>query len=190
MTLVDRSHIPPGGWRYTQKETGMEIRGGDFFHLCEKVRHHRQLNKLHTGNLAEDVETQLCQKLDERARKQFCRSDSVKAQPVRRVDFGDVKHFLQTLANLKTFVPQAEAIRRAKICSECSFNYSIAGCTRCRNLPALLFKVIGKRATPFDKNLGGCGVCGCSLQASVHVPLEAFPTEPKYEYPDWCWHHP
>ena len=35
--------------------------------------------------------------------------------------------------------------------------------------------------------IGACGVCGCSLVASVHIPLEAFPVEPRYEYPAWCW---
>lgn len=188
MTLVDPYHIPPGGWHYVQTETGLEIRGGDFFDLCQKVRKHRQMNKLATSDLVAQVETQICERLNAEARSIYCR-DSGPPKELKRVAFADVKHFLLTLSHLKHFVPQKEAERRASICSTCPLNYPIAGCTSCRNLPGLIFRTIGRRTTSQDLHLKGCGVCGCSLAASVHVPLTAFPTEPKYQYPQWCWHN-
>lgn len=186
--LIDPYHIPPGGWVYIQSETGMHIRGGDFYHLCQEVRRHRQLNKLASNNLINEVEEQICQNLKEEARILYCREAKPSNKVLKKVAFGDVKHFLQTISHLKSFVPKEEAERRAHICASCPLNYPITGCTRCRNLPALLFQVIGKRGTSSDSKLGGCGVCGCSLAASVHVPLQSFPIEPKYNYPDWCWH--
>lgn len=182
--------IPPGGWKYIQAETGMEIRGGDYYDLREKVRRHRQLNRLVTGpELDDQIQSQICEHMDPAARASWCRDKEIKIDPsaAKQIDFNDVKHFLSTLGNLKKFVPQAEAQRRAEICAACPQNIPIAGCTSCRNLVGLVFKVIGQRKTPFDHLLRGCGVCGCSLTASVHIPLEAFPTQPHYEYPKWCW---
>jgi hypothetical protein len=187
-SLLDPLHIPPGGWSYIQSETGLKVQGGDFYHLCQNVRRHRQLNKLRTDNLIAEVEAQICQNLREDARILFCRETNPSVKTLKKIAFDDVKHFLKTLTHLKKFVPQAEAERRAAICASCPLNYPISGCSRCRNLPALIFGVVGKRSTSMNDKLGGCGVCGCGLAAAVHVPLESFPIEPKYDFPEWCWH--
>jgi hypothetical protein len=186
--LTDLMAIPPGGWRYRQEETNFEITGGDYYNLREKVRKHRQLNHLHCGpELDDQIQAQLCEKMGAEARAHYCRDKTVRPGEKRQIEFADVKHFLATIGRLRRFVPQGEANQRAEICASCPKNSPISGCTACANLIGLVFNVIGGRRTPLDNRLGACGVCGCSLTASVHIPLEAFPKEPKYEYPSWCW---
>jgi hypothetical protein len=139
--------------------------------------------------LDEEIQAQICENMGPEARAVYCRDKEIRvgSGEARTVEFADIKHFLSTIAGLRKFVPQSEANRRAEICAGCPMNRSIAGCTPCRNLVSLVFNVIGNRRTPLDARLGACGVCGCSLSASVHIPLENFPAKPKYEYPDWCW---
>jgi hypothetical protein len=190
--LNDVMKVPPGGWRYTQTDTGMELSGGDYYSLRERVRRHRQLNALAVGpELDDEIQAQICDRIGPVARAQFCRDKVVRVgDGGRSVEFADVKHFLSTVSKLRRFVSQTEANRRAEICASCPRNSPIAGCTGCRNLVGLLFNVIGNRHTPLDTRLGACGVCGCSLAASVHVPLENFPIVKGHVYPDWCWRTP
>jgi len=189
--LTDLMTIPPGGWRYTQPETGLEIKGGDYYNLREAVRKHRQLNQLPCGpELDNQIQAQICERMGAEGRSAYCRDAQRRAgEGKTEIAFADVKHFLSTVSQIRHFVPQAEAQRRAETCVSCPKNSPISGCTSCTNLIGLVFKVIGQRKTPLDQRLGACGVCGCSLTASVHIPLEAFPKQPHYEYPEWCWKH-
>lgn len=189
-SLIDVMRIPPGGWKYRQAETDTELKAGDYYNLVDKVRRHRHLNLLpSTTDLEREVQAQICERLAPAARAIYCRDDT--AYPVEQkpssVQFDEVKHFLGTLKRLRNFVPQAEANRRAEICAACPRNTVIVGCSACRNLVGLVFNVIGNRRTPLDHRLKACGVCSCELQTAVHIPLEAFPAKPEYQYPDWCW---
>lgn len=73
------------------------------------------------------------------------------------------------------YVSQEEANERASICRGCPMNgRENWGCGSCsQRIQELVEKLLGKRETPLDADLGYCGICSCSLKASVHYPLEA-----------------
>jgi hypothetical protein len=186
-------HVPPGGWKYTQSQSGFEIAGGDYYDLREKVRKHRQLNNFVTGpELDAEIQEQLCAKMEPAARAGFCR-DCHPSPDTRALNLEDVKHFLKVAAGwIRTptrFVSQLEATRRAEICASCPKNLGIAGCHSCHNLVKWTIELIGHRSTPFDSKLGACEVCGCGNQAQVHLPLEVLANgiTPEMEWPSFCW---
>jgi hypothetical protein len=185
-------HVPPGGWKYTQTQSGLVIYGGDYYDLREKVRKHRQINRYLTGpELDSEIQEQLCAKLSPEARAHFCRDCSAVPQ-TRALALADVKHFLETAASWMAkpvFVSQTEAARRAEICASCPKNIPIAGCHACHNLVKWSIELIGHRTTPFDSKLGACEVCGCGNQAQVHLPLAVLAKgiTPEMAFPAFCW---
>lgn len=191
--LSNLLHVPPGGWKYTQSQSGFEIVGGDYYDLREKVRKHRQINQFVTGpELDAEIQEQICAKLDPAARASFCRDCNPASAYPRVLSLEDVKHFLKVAAGWMkkpVFVSSIEAARRAEICASCPKNIGIAGCSSCHNLVKWTIELIGHRSTPFDAKLGACEVCGCGNQAQVHLPLEALAQgiTPEMEFPDFCW---
>lgn len=190
--LSNLLHIPPGGWKFVQQQSGLTIYGGDYYDLREKVRKHRQINHYVTGpELDAEIQAQLCAKLEPAARAHFCRDCAAKTS-ARAIDLEDVKHFLKVAASWikkPSFVSQIEATRRAEICASCPKNIGITGCHACHNLVKWSVELIGHRTTPFDQKLGACEVCGCGNQAQVHLPLKVLAQgiTPEMEFPDFCW---
>lgn len=190
--LSNLLHVPPGGWKYTQAQSGLDIFGGDYYDLREKVRKHRQINRYQTGpELDQEIQEQLCSKMSAAARAAFCRDCDTSVQ-IKALSLEDIKHFLKVAKSWvakPSFVSQSEANRRAEICASCPKNLPIAGCRACQNLVKWTIGLIGQRSTPFDGKLGGCEVCGCGNQAQVHLPLPilAKGITPEMEFPDWCW---
>jgi hypothetical protein len=190
--LNDLLHVPPGGWKYLQEQSGLEIFGGDYYDLREKVRQHRLINRYVTGpELDSEIQSQICSKLPADARATFCR-DCQWTATTRSLALGDIRHFLKVAkswAVKPSFVSQAEANRRAEICAGCPKNLPIAGCRSCQNLVKWTLQLIGHKSTPFDEKLGGCEVCGCGNQAQVHLPQEVLAKgiTPEMDFPLWCW---
>jgi hypothetical protein len=190
--LNDLLHVPPGGWKYFQTQSGLEIFGGDYYDLREKVRQHRLINRYVTGpELDNEIQAQICGKLPSDARAAFCR-DCVAQATTRTLSRNDIKHFLKVAKSWvvkPSFVTQTEANRRAEICASCPRNLPIAGCRSCQNLVNWTIGLVGQRSTPFDEKLGGCEVCGCGNQAQVHLPLEVLAQgiTSEMKFPDWCW---
>ena len=190
--LSNLMHVPPGGWNYVQPQSNLEIHGGDYYDLREKVRQHRLLNRFITGpELDAEIQEQICAKLPAEARASFCYD--CQAKPVERMlELNDIKHFLKVAkswAVKPSFVSQREANRRAEICASCPKNLPIHGCRACQNLVKWTLSLIGHRVTPFDDKLGGCEVCGCGNAAQVHLPLSVLAKglTPEMEFPDFCW---
>jgi hypothetical protein len=190
--LSNLLHVPPGGWKFQQKQSDLTIYGGDYYDLREKVRKHRQLNNYVTGpELDAEIQEQICTQLDPAGRARFCRDCDPKPL-TRALALDDVKHFLKVAASWvkkPIFVSQIEATRRAEICASCPKNIGIAGCHGCQNLVKWTVELIGHRTTPFDHKLGACEVCGCGNQAQVHLPLSSLAQgiTPEMEFPSFCW---
>ncbi len=111
------------------------------------------------------------------------------------LDWTAVASFLRTMGGwlVKGFaaVPQEEAERRAGICLTCPYNVGVTGCGTCRIALEALRTTLSDATTSRDAGLNNCGVCGCDLKLSVHVPITTLRKgSGNLEYPAWCWKAP
>lgn len=110
------------------------------------------------------------------------------------INLGDLKRFgfsvMQFIKGGGECVPQEEANRRASICMQCPYRIQDALCKSCNGMADFFAdKFFGSKTTPYDAELGNCGVCKCYNKISVHWPLEAQSTEgiDTNDFPDHCW---
>lgn len=182
---------PPGNWRYRQEETGHWMTGITFGSLIKKVAQHRQNNKLPMGDVAKEIEEQICERME--AADQLANCDSG-TRYASSVGWQQVEAFLKTagayVASGGALVSQSEAERRAAICAQCPLNVGMHGCSICRATIEVFRSSILKRSTEKDKDLRACGVCGCENKAQVHLPLatlRAGTGELDYSPNPQCW---
>lgn len=109
---------------------------------------------------------------------------------------GDVWRFLHSLGDLvlseEKSVPQEEAERRARICLSgasgrpCPYNQVIPACLGCKGAGKAIEAVMGKKSTPYDKELHACTVCSCVLKIKIHLPLNVIHVD-ESQLPSFCW---
>lgn len=87
----------------------------------------------------------------------------------------------------RELVPQEEAERRAKICSECPLQVSVkAPCGPCAISNKRSFYLVRQgRATKLDIRLKICGRLSQDNQTAVHLPLGHISSQASL--PDHCW---
>lgn len=191
MRLEERSLGPPGGWGYTQKESGVAFRAITFGQLLEMVGKHRRGNKYDTSpGWEERFEEEFCQQ-NQLVGTQWCPDREAEARAPRLIGLADVRRFLNSALSMvqaggDMFVSQEEAERRAAICSECPNNAAIGGCVGCNGVRALVSKVRGSRTTAQDSRLRQCTVCGCDNQVKVWLKDSVVDNE-GLNFPDHCW---
>src|SRR5688572_18378649 len=97
LKLLQKVTVPPGGYRYFQKETKTTIRSPSFDDLLADVRKHRQANGITTnGDLASEIEDQLCQVLPAGECKQDT-GEAYHGAPGGGISFEQVKRGTATL---------------------------------------------------------------------------------------------
>lgn len=181
---------PPGGWRYTQPQSGLTMSSITFFDLLKKVGQHRTNMGYPTETtLVEEIEDDICNSLSHEEQLRWCKTG---VRGSKSIHWSMVSRFLIDLIGwLKTgFEPvaQEEAERRAEICRTCPLNIGMHGCGSCRNKLDEVRKDLMKLTTTNDVNLKACGVCGCELKTAVHVPLDVLRQGQKdLTFPEWCW---
>lgn len=199
MQLIDRSVTPPGGWAYTQPDSGFTLRGNSFEDLLKRVKNHRTSNNFYPGtNLMVEVEDSLCEKLLEKGYVHVVHVAETKPDPrpqgpevhpseIRR--FAQVAFLWLSTTREEKYVSQEEANARASICAACPMNVSVSGCAACRRLGRLVTQLVGQRSTPHDGALQACKVCGCDNKAQVHLtaPILVQGITPQMEFPEPCW---
>src|SRR6267378_438368 len=129
--LVEKSTVPPDGYRFFQSETRTTVRAPDYDNLFVEVARHRKVNNIPLGPLWQaEVEDQLCQQLP----SGFCKEeDPLKDQHnvFTRVGWDDVLRGTQTVASWVVhggaYVEQALADSRAATCARCYYNVQIGG---------------------------------------------------------------
>ena len=180
---------PPGGWHYTQPQSGYSISAINLSTLVKKVAAHRYNMGYPTeGDLAQEIETDICDQLSSEDQLEYCKS-GIKRR--NRVHFSQVISFLKTaadwLSQSRTLVDQQEAERRAEICSRCPRNVGTGGCGICNSLIEELRMGLMQRSTHYDDKLNACGVCGCDNKTQVHLPLDILAKGTTHTYPNFCW---
>ena len=89
-SLLDKSVVPPDGFRSLQPETKMWIRGGDYWSWMENAKAHRLANNIPIGPLWEaETEDQPCRMLPPGHCKEQ-RPDQVAVNVSTRMSFEDV----------------------------------------------------------------------------------------------------
>lgn len=197
MKLVERSLGPPGGWKYTQPESGVVFTGISYAQLVEKVLKHRRGNQYDTSAGWESrFEEEFCQQ-NQLVGTQWCPCENEAPKEARRVGLEDVRRFLNSAAKAikaggDVFVDQAEAERRASICvagpdgNGCINNAIVPACYGCNGVRDLILKVRGSRTTVQDSKLRQCMVCGCDNKVKIWLKESVMDNE-GLEFPDHCW---
>jgi hypothetical protein len=185
---------PPGGWRFKHIDTGFVSTGVTFQSLVQKVAQYRQNHNQPVvsegyARLSDEIEADICASLNPADQAAYC---DTKFRALSGIHWKEVARFLHTLAAwVKAgfdVAPQEEAERRAAICAVCPLNVGMAGCGVCRTALKAGRDALMQTRTSQDAKLEACGVCGCDLKTSVHVPINILRTDREFlAYPDWCW---
>lgn len=191
MNLVERSLGPPGGWHYTQPESGREFKCISYRQLIDQVGSHRRGNGYDVaGGWEQRFENEFCVQ-NRLEGTPWCPLDYKIEKPERRLGVADVRRFLKTVQKAveergDIFVEQGQAEDRAATCVGCVNNAHVPGCFGCNGVRGLIDKVRNGRATSHDENLRHCTVCGCSNQVKVWLKDSIIESE-DLEFPDHCW---
>lgn len=199
LSLIDPYTVPPGGFRYIQKETNATLSAPSMMELLMNVRNHRLANNLPIPlEWKRDVEHSLCEQLP----PNFCRhipgTRDIPLPPAHRP-----LSVVEAITGAKIIgawlfkgfakVSQEEADRRSKICASCPFNQQSDGCTTCSSnaMREAVESVLGKSKTIAHDNLHVCNVCGCTLKVAVWCPIELIqkhkPDKQSEYAPSFCW---
>lgn len=186
----------PPGFSYLQPETQTYLESEDGLDcLVELVVRHRTYRNLTPTDpvlVRLDVERQICTQMPPgwcgpEAGENYTPYDD----QTRNLTVDKISAFSHAVFEwLKTgavFVDEEEAHRRAKICLGCPFNRNPKTCS-CSAIWKFLDTIIPpKRLIP---NLHVCGICGCSLGASVLAPGNVITASLKgrdLNLPPYCW---
>jgi hypothetical protein len=186
---------PYGGtYKLNLPEMGTVGEGRDFNHLVRSVADHRRANALPVGlGLADEVERECC-----KAYPDMCMDKDPNLPTVKRLSWSGVLRGTTVLSSLiasgDPLVPRDEAIRRAKICSECRYcvEFSKPCGGICGPLLTAVKALIGSASTPYDKGKS-CGICECYADAHVWVPMEHLDKgltdtmRAQFANISWCW---
>jgi len=193
--LLNRNLTPPDGFRYSH-ETGYVSRAMDHWSWYEDIKRHRLANALPPISI-EQAEDQLCAGLppnncewdaDEKGHHSFVET----RLRIRDIAQGAAAYVKLMLSGFKT-VDQAEADRRARICSGCYLRVAPIGCASCQKVGAFIVGEVGKKKTHYDQNLfqKACAACRCPLQPLVHFPLDLLSQNEgeglQEKLPAFCW---
>ncbi len=140
----------------------------------------------------EEAEDQLCRTLS----GEWCVGGDEYSFVSNRFTMDD---FLRGMKTLSAFVVKDEVVQqdvaesRALICSRCVFNMNVPGCHSCTGMVNAVMAIKGVKSTKHDHLLKSCGVCHCSNQAQVWVPIERLAKSTdaemleKYKRVSECW---
>lgn len=191
--LRNKDLCPPDFFRSVDRDTGHRTEARTYHDWVIAARQHRIANDL---PISADFETQLNDDLCAQLPPEFCEgSDPNRPYVNPRFSLGDVGDVMRVIVSWIgsgfTFVSQAEADRRARICVGCYNNINVAGCGACHQLGKFITGALAQRKTPYDDSLKVCGVCRCVNRAQVHIPLENLAAKDSPEkqalYPAFCW---
>jgi hypothetical protein len=199
LSLIDPTTVPPGGFRYHQKETATNLQAPSMMELLMKVKEHRLANNLPIPlEWKQEVEHALCELMPVGLCRHLAGSRDIPLGPVHRP-----LSIVEAISGAKVLgawlfrgfqkIPQAEADARSRICASCPFNQPGEGCTTCASnaMREAVESVLGSSKTIAHDSLHVCNVCGCSLKVAVWCPSDLIqkhkPADQKEAAPSFCW---
>jgi hypothetical protein len=180
---------PPDGYRYVFPTDGYVVHAWTYVDWVQFAKKHLLANdKEVPPSLESDMQEQLCLTLP----PGFCSyDDPERPRPSVSLGWDDVVGGVRTFARWIRggckYVDQAEADRRALICSRCYLNVNVQGCRGCHQA---VQEVVRDKHSKHDPSLRACAVCKCFLRAKVHFPIAILDTESakvQEMYPGFCW---
>ena len=187
---------PPGGFRYTEYRSGLQIKEPTLMDCAHKVvehRKHRGWGPIDVQTVRAEVERQICSRLG----AQHCVSEGPddKWKPINDMMLNfrlssimaASKAALEWLSSGLGMSSMEENQRRRALCSNCTLNQPATGC-KC----SVLYRMIDN-AVPAERrfeDLHICGACGCSLKAKCAAPDNVIIASEKgrdLTYPHHCW---
>lgn len=210
--LKNRHQCPPGGFQFTQRETGWNRQAWDFRSLCVELQKHRIANpKFHLptdlGEIMDEVDDANAQRvLAIRGADIYVVSTEGSppklSAPRPRAVGGGANSLLSGIELLKDMLeddPVAPAVSntRAAVCVACPQNgrgdwkryFTVPAAQKIASM--LEARTGMKLATPLDDKLGICEACSCPLKLKVHFSDEVVAKNTSREVldktPDFCW---
>jgi len=187
--ILDTMQVPPGGWRYREPETGVELTSNNFLALMQDVRKHRDANGLPTfGDWSQQVHDCICQQNPQTPCEEVGSIPSV-------VTADDIWRFIETMWELKgsELVSEQEQARRIDICLQCP-KRGVVACRWCGRLAGKITELLGGRTIHKVDQIfkTSCMACKCDLTAKTAIPLDVLKRvdeklggEPDYH--EKCW---
>lgn len=193
--MMDRSLVPPGGFRYRQPESGVTLRASSFLNLVDVVRGHRVANHYPiTPTFEAEVEHGVCSEVP-----QSC-AEVPATKSAKMLTLSDVLRLTallgESLLRGQPTVEPAEAERRASVCVGCRDNQNPEGCAPCKakQIGELISGMVGASVTSRDTELKACRHCGCFNRAQVWLPLDLLhrhaDAQTLSNLPPHCWKKP
>lgn len=186
-------NLYPTRGRYFIERDGSTHRGETWKDVIRKVKEYRRRNGFPEGDVAAEVNAQVCER-----EPQVCNTVTVTSgSKPKRVGLaetirGRILDWVREMRRHKHVTGQplarvsaAEAAARAEVCARCPRNKDIsASCSTCAGTLAAFRKDLigGDRA--LDDRLGGCEALGIDLKAAAHLN-ESRVVSP--DLPANCW---
>lgn len=188
--------VPPDRLRFTHVD-GHVTEATDRATWYEKIRKHETDNGRELdADWKEHAQDQLCRILP----PGWCRYEDGAVQRsyvnvrLSRDDwFRGMKVLTDIVTTDEPLVDQAEAERRAAICSSCPANVPIEGCSACVGMLNVIAQVRGAVTTEAEPLLKACSICHCSNKAQVWVKADILrkgitpEQEGQFATIPWCW---
>lgn len=181
------SVFPPNGYVFRDRD-GLVHQADSWAQLEAKVAEYRARNRMDPGDVHEEIVTQVCAGVPA-----LCHD----IQPFVMQKSGNEFnwHVVQWFTHAAGYrrlgqwnrVPDAEAARRAAICSKCPMQRALnASCGACiTSINGLRKAILGQE--PKHKNLSPCAVKWEDTQTTVHIDI-APDADPNF--PAHCWRRP
>jgi hypothetical protein len=197
LSFIDPTTVPPGGFKYLQKETNTILHSHSFSEVLHKVKTHRLGNNLPMpSEWKSEVENAMCEKMPPGICRHVSNPTDYPVGPMdRRLTITEAINGAKILGAwmLKGFakVSQQEADGRSKTCAACPFNQQAEGCTTCasNSIREAVEGVLGTSKSEAHDSLHTCQICGCTLKVAVWVPQYLLDKhkKPAAGKPAWCW---
>ena len=195
--LSSPNTTPPDGYRYVQAETQSRFTALNHVDLTNMVIAHRQhkcLAPTDFDSVWKEIQRQICEGMfpgicygenGETYRPLVDQSREIAVNPEKLISLAEAA--VKFIASGGEIVPKAESERRAAICRGCQFN-RVSTCLTCTPVLKLIGAMIPSARK--EPGLSACGICGCSLEALVLLPLGTLENGSGLQYPSYCWKNP
>jgi hypothetical protein len=190
ITILDKTTTPPGGWHYTEPDTGVKFSGLSYVALVAEIRRHRIAMSLPVGSEWLPVFEHTLALQNPGAKQQ---EEGAKQRQLSADDIVKFVTVVKELLSGEELVSVEEQTRRANICASCP-KKGVVACKYCGWLTRELTHMLGGRRVPRATEIfkHSCMACGCDLTAKTACPLpvlkrvdEKIGSTP--EYAPGCW---